>query len=219
MANPTTSRISQRRTAALSEGGADYSARRAELISAAADVFREKGYAAATLNDIAVVVGSPRASLYYYIASKEELFEECITDAVNSNINAAEAIQAKSLTPRQKLEELIALFIESQVEHYPYMFVYVQEDMRRVSAMDARWATGMVEATHRIEGFVIEALAQGMRDGSFRADLSPTLAANAIFGMTWWTHRWWVPDRRHSAADLIRTFTTMLFDGIENRTL
>lgn len=48
------SRIAQRRSAALAEGGADYNARRAELIRVAADVFRGKGYAASTLHDIAV---------------------------------------------------------------------------------------------------------------------------------------------------------------------
>jgi AcrR family transcriptional regulator len=210
------SRIAQRRLAALADGGADYNARRAELIRVAANVFREKGYASATLNDVAAVLGTDRASLYYYVGSKEELFHECITAVVNDNIAKADAIYAQDLTPRDRLLRLIELMINSQVEHYPYMYVYMQEDMRQVVSEDAAWATEMVEATRRMEQYFISAIKDGVADGSFRDDLSTTLMANSLFGMTSWTHRWFVPGRRYTAEDLIKTFATIFFAGIEN---
>jgi AcrR family transcriptional regulator len=213
---PRSSRISQRRSAALADGGADYSSRRAELIRVAANVFREKGYAAATLNDVAALLGTDRASLYYYVGSKEELFQECITAAVTDNIAKADAIYAMDLTPRERLLHLIELVINSQVEHYPYMYVYMQEDMRQVVSQDAAWATEMVEATHRIEQYFISAIKDGIADGSFRDDLSTTLMANSLFGMTQWTHRWFVPGRKYAAEDLIQTFATIFFAGIDN---
>jgi TetR/AcrR family transcriptional regulator, cholesterol catabolism regulator len=216
VATPRSSRISQRRSAALADGGADYSSRRAELIRVAANVFREKGYAAATLNDVAAVLGTDRASLYYYIGSKEELFQECITAAVTDNIAKADAISAMDVSPRDRLLHLIELVINSQVEHYPYMYVYMQEDMRQVVSQDAAWATEMVEATHRIEGYFISAIKDGIADGSFRDDLSTTLVANSLFGMTQWTHRWFVPGKKYTAEDLIHTFATLFFAGIDN---
>lgn len=216
MSEPAVSRISQRRSAALTEGGADYSAKRTELIRVAAEVFRAKGYAAATLNDIASVFGTDRASLYYYVASKEELFQECISVSVSSNIEKAEAISAKAISPREKLKELIDLLINSQVEHYPYMYVYIQEDMRQVASQDALWAQNMVEQTHRLERLFIDVIAEGVNDGVFRSDLSNTLIANSLFGMTQWTHRWFVPGKsKYSAEDLIRVFSTVLFEGID----
>jgi AcrR family transcriptional regulator len=216
VAEPASSRISQRRLAALADGGADYNSRRAELIRVAANVFREKGYAAATLNDVAAVLGTDRASLYYYVGSKEELFHECITAVVTDNIAKADALYAMDLTPRDRLFHLIELMINSQVEHYPYMYVYMQEDMRQVVSQDADWATEMVEATHRIEQYFITAIKDGIADGSFRDDLSPTLVANSLFGMTSWTHRWFVPGHKYTAQDLIDTFSTIFFAGIDN---
>jgi len=215
-APPRSSRISQRRSAALADGGADYNARRAELIRVAANVFREKGYAAATLNDVASVLGTDRASLYYYVGSKEELFQECITVAVTDNIAKADAIYAADMTPRERLLHLIELLINSQVEHYPYMYVYMQEDMRQVVGQDAAWATEMVEATHRIEQYFITAIQDGVQTGIFRDDLPTTLVANSLFGMTQWTHRWFIPGRKYSAQDLINTFATIFFAGIDN---
>lgn len=217
MAQPANSRIAQRRSAALLEGGADYSAKRTELIRVAAEVFREKGYAAATLNDVAAVFGTDRASLYYYVGSKEELFQECITDAVRTNIARAGEIVAEPLSAREKLERLIALIIHSQVEHYPYMYVYIQEDMRQVASQDASWAQDMVEQTHQLERQFLDVIAEGVADGSFRSDLSNTLIANSLFGMTQWTHRWFVPGKsKYSPEDLIRIFTAILFQGIDN---
>lgn len=210
------SRIARRRSAALAEGGREYNARRHELIRVAADVFRAKGYAASTLHDVAMALGTDRASLYYYVGSKEELFQACISQAVAANIARAEEIVAGGFSPRERLVRLIELLITSQVEHYPYLYVYIQEDMRRVASEDAAWAADMVEQTHRFERFFIDAIADGVRDGAFREGLSTTLVANTLFGMTQWTHRWFVPGQRWTAQDLVDTFITIFFRGLDS---
>jgi len=209
------SRISQRRLAARAEGGADYNARRRELIRTAADVFRAKGYSGSTLHDIADALGTDRASLYYYVGSKEELFQACISEAVAANIARASEIAAAGLTPREQLVRLIELLINSQVDHYPYLYVYIQEDMRQVATADAAWATDMVERTHVFERYFTEAIADGVRAGIFREGLSTTLVANTLFGMTQWTHRWFLPGERYSAQDVIDTFVTVFFGGLD----
>jgi TetR/AcrR family transcriptional regulator, cholesterol catabolism regulator len=210
--------MAQRRAAALSENGPEYSAKRADLIRAAAEVFHEKGYDAATLNDVAARFGTDRASLYYYVGSKEELFEECITETVVLNLQRAEAIIAQDIPPREKIHQLISVLIESQAEHYPYMFIYMQDGMHRAATLDTEWAQTMVTHTRRLERLFIQTIADGVRDGSFRPDLSNTLIANSLFGMTQWTHRWWVPGKsRYSAADLVRVFSAVFLDGIEAR--
>jgi len=177
----------------LAECGADYSARRQELIRTAAEVFRAKGFSGSTLHDVANALGTDRASLYYYVGSKEELFQACISEAVAANIARASEIAAAGLTPREQLVQLIELLIKSQVEHYPYLYVYIQEDMRQVATTDAAWATDMVEQTHLFERYFTDAISRGLRAGIFRDGLSTTLVANTRFGMTQWTHRWFVP--------------------------
>lgn len=215
MPNQHPSRIAQRRTAALAEGGADYSARRQELIRTAAEVFRAKGFSGSTLHDVANALGTDRASLYYYVGSKEELFQACISEAVAANIARASEIAAAGLTPREQLVQLIELLINSQVEHYPYLYVYIQEDMRQVATTDAAWATDMVEQTHLFERYFTDAISRGVRAGIFRDGLSTTLVANTLFGMTQWTHRWFVPGKRYSAQDVIDTFVAIFFQGLD----
>ncbi|HEY8393966.1 MAG TPA: helix-turn-helix domain-containing protein, partial [Thermaerobacter sp.] len=47
--------------------------REQEIVEAARKLFREKGYYATTMQDIADAVGLQKASLYHYIKSKEAL--------------------------------------------------------------------------------------------------------------------------------------------------
>ncbi|MEV1131894.1 TetR/AcrR family transcriptional regulator [Agromyces sp. NPDC049794] len=218
MTSKELSGIGQRRATALFDGSPEYTAKRAELIAAAARVFRRKGYGQATLNDIASEFGTDRASLYYYVSSKEELFHECVTGLTAENLRRAEIIVAEVESPRERLKALITSNIESQVEHYPYMYVYVQEIMGQVASIEAPWAREMVEITHSIEQCFIQAIEAGKQAGQFRSELSTTLVANAIFGMTQWTHRWWAPPKsRYDAATVSETFIEVFLEGISAR--
>jgi hypothetical protein len=87
--------------------------------------------------------------------------------------------------------------------------------MRQVANADAAWATDMVERTHVFERYFTDAIADGVRSGIFREGLSTTLVANTLFGMTQWTHRWFVPGERFSAQDVIDTFVTVFFGGLD----
>ncbi|MEW5422122.1 TetR/AcrR family transcriptional regulator [Amorphus sp. 3PC139-8] len=57
-------------------------ARPAEILNAALDVFSEKGFAAARLDEIAKRAGLSKGTLYLYYATKEELFSAVITQAI-----------------------------------------------------------------------------------------------------------------------------------------
>ena len=57
--------------------------RRAEVFDAAAQIFYEKGYEAASIQDIADQLGLLKGSLYYYISSKEDVLYEIIDTATH----------------------------------------------------------------------------------------------------------------------------------------
>src|SRR5215469_8223798 len=63
-------------------------ARPGEIIAAALEVFAEKGFAAARLDDIAARAGVSKGALYLYFATKEELFEAVVAEAVAPNLAA-----------------------------------------------------------------------------------------------------------------------------------
>jgi AcrR family transcriptional regulator len=209
------SRIGQRRAAALNDGKEIYRAKRKELIHVAATVFRERGYEGATLNDIAEAFGSDRASLYYYVAGKEELLQEAVRGVLDENVAEAERILATDADAITKLRRLVERLIASYEEHYPYMFVYIQEDMRKVSREASPWAQQMVRQTRRFEAIVIKLIEEAIADGAFRDDVPVRLAANSLFGMVNWTHRWFKPSRRSSAQQVADAFCKVFLEGMQ----
>jgi AcrR family transcriptional regulator len=99
--------IDARRKAALQEGNVAYLARREEIVQAAAHVFRQRGFESATLSDVAKTLGTDRASLYYYVGSKEELLQEIVRDALKTVLEAAETIKRSRTSTPEKIKALI----------------------------------------------------------------------------------------------------------------
>lgn len=210
------SNISRRRKSALTDGSADYKIKRDEIVKVAATLFKEKGYKATTLSDIAKRASLDRATVYYYIGSKDELFKEAVKGVLDSNIAEAERLlRLPTMGTREKLERLVERLMISYEENYPHLYVYIQEEMYEVVDEPTPWAKQMVRQTRRFENVVTTLLQQGVDEGLFREDVSVRLAANAIFGMFNWTHRWFKPGGKLTAQHVAKDFCKIFFDGMQ----
>ena len=67
-------------------------ARPAEIVAAALEVFAEKGFAAAKLDDIAARAGVSKGALYLYFETKQELFTAVVREAIIPNLDAVEGV-------------------------------------------------------------------------------------------------------------------------------
>ncbi|OYX32377.1 MAG: TetR family transcriptional regulator [Caulobacterales bacterium 32-69-10] len=69
-------------------------ARPAEIVAAAMDVFAEKGFAAARLEDVAARAGVSKAALYLYFETKTDLFRAVVNEAVSPRLDQARMLAA-----------------------------------------------------------------------------------------------------------------------------
>ena len=205
--------LSQRRRVARSAKEESYLARRAELVAIAAAIFREKGYEATTLADIAERFGTDRASLYYYVGSKEDLFEEAMQGVLDRDVEDAEAIARLDLDAGEKLRRLIERQLASQERNYPFMHLYIQEQMRTVGRGESDWARWMSAQTRRYEAIVGQVIEAGIEAGTIRADVDVDLLLNGLFGMLNWCHRWFRPGRPYHAEAIAEGFTRLYLEG------
>jgi AcrR family transcriptional regulator len=208
--------IGRRRQAARTEGGADYKARREELVKVAAEVFQEKGYQAATLNDIAERMDTDRASLYYYVGSKQELFQEVVQDVLEANLREARRIKKEPLKPAEKLAGLVKTMMVSYEANYPFTYVYIQEDMSQVGNQDSEWARAMTSRTRSFEKIVKGFIEDGIAAKEFRSDIPPEIVANGLYGMLNWTHRWFQPGHGADANQVAEAFSSLLLEGLRD---
>src|ERR671910_3285090 len=75
-------------------------ARPAEIVSAALEVFAERGFSAARLDDVAARAGISKGTLYLYFASKEELFKAVVREALLPNLARVERLLRAPRTRR-----------------------------------------------------------------------------------------------------------------------
>jgi TetR/AcrR family transcriptional regulator, cholesterol catabolism regulator len=206
--------LSTRRSNARSTGSEEYEKKRKAIISAAASIFREKGYAAANGDDIAKRAKMDRASLYYYYAGKQEIFRDMVGEAVTDNVLMAEQIVDSNDAPAGKLRRLIEGLFGSYVRHYPYLFVFVQEEMARLTKDKSAWSATMRRLDKRFDDAVIKIIETGLKDGSFTTQGDARLAAYGIIGMCNWSHRWFDPNRGNDGAKVAATFSDLVLRGI-----
>ena len=98
-----------------------------EIVAAAAKVFRDKGYHAATVRDIAEEVGILKGSLYHHFESKEALLYLVVKEPIAQMHRTIAAIAEADLTATEKLRRAIAAHLEAFDRHYPHLFVYLRE--------------------------------------------------------------------------------------------
>ena len=67
-------------------------ARPAEILAAALEVFAERGFQAARLEEVAKRAGVSKGALYLYFETKADLFRAVVTDAISPNIERVKAM-------------------------------------------------------------------------------------------------------------------------------
>ncbi len=86
-------------------------ARKQAILDAALDVFAERGFEAARLDDVAARAGVAKGTLYLYFEDKEDLFEEVVRSAVSPILERLDALAAApDLATDKILENVFAVF-------------------------------------------------------------------------------------------------------------
>ncbi len=89
-------------------------ARPGEIAEAALQVFAEKGFAAARMDDIAARAGVSKGAVYLYFATKEEVFHAVVRQSAAPNIERVREAAAKAAGPFSGfMDALVALFAET----------------------------------------------------------------------------------------------------------
>lgn len=212
------SKISARRQSARNIGAEEYERKRTEILRVAAAVFKEAGLGNATVDEVAKRAGLDRASLYYYFKGKAELFREMVGTATSDNVDMAEAIARSADDPETKLRKLIVALFQSYERHYPYLYVYLQEDMARLTHDNSDWSRSILQLNQRFEVAVTGIVGEGLDNGAFVSDGSPKLIMAGVVGMCNWSHRWFRAEGPMSATEIAVVFSDMILRGLAPRT-
>ena len=100
--------------------------RRQQLLDTAARLFRQHGYHATSMRDIASAVGMLPGSIYYHFASKDELLVTVYREGVSRIAERLDAAVAGKKEPWQQLEAACIAHLQTVLDHSDYAQVVIR---------------------------------------------------------------------------------------------
>ena len=185
------------------------SARRAEVVRAAARLFSERGYHGTSMQHLGEALGLLRGSLYAHIGSKEELLFEVVDEGARQFLQRGRAALEMDASASQKLEALLVGHIETASEHLDAATVFLNE-WRYLGADQRALVQDKRDAYEQI---VRDLVTAGIAAGEFRRDLDVPLAARLVLSAANWTYSWYRPGGELSPLEIGRTYAQMLVEG------
>lgn len=183
--------------------------RKQEICTTAARLFKEKGYSAVTMRDLAAEVGVKAASLYNHISSKEEILNEVILTIAQSFTTGIEEIRFHESGILSKLEAVIAQHVNLTADH-PYGMAALNNDWMHLGEGKQEY----LELRGSYEKHFREIIKQGKSEG-----LLKEIEEAVILFSTLGTLRnlyLWIPKKADlNRGKLIKSLTETLLKGIE----
>jgi AcrR family transcriptional regulator len=144
--------------------------RRAQLLTAAASLFAERGFANVTLEELGSAVGISGPAVYRHFPSKDAVLAELLIEVSNRLIDGAEAAVADSNSNQGALESLIAFQTDFALRNRNVIWIQ-RRDLTHLERSDAQ----IVRALQR--NFIN--LWIGVLTG-LQPDLTPSLARTKV---------------------------------------
>lgn len=171
------------------------------ILSAAAELFRVRGYASTSMQEIADAVGLSRPALYYHFKNKEELLGSLVEDVTVRTQREAARIAEAAVGSNHA--ETLGTMMRAQalwILRHPQHFAVVQRD--EASLPEHLRAIQDIAKRDLLDRFR-SVIAAGVEAGQFRRT-EPTIAALCMFGMCNSTIQWFRPNGRLSQEQVAR---------------
>lgn len=185
--------------------------RRLDIARAAAGVFRRRGFAAATTEDIAGALGMTKGSLYYWFRDKTDILDFCQHYSLDRMLADAARIRRSGAPPAARLRDLIRSQMALMLDELAGTAAHTQTD-----ALDRRRWRRLVVKRDRYEAELRRILEDGIRRGDFRKTDART-ATRAILGAVNWTVTWFRAGGPRTSEDVAADFAELFVDGLRKR--
>lgn len=185
------------------------------ILDTAARLFREEGYAATSLRDIAGECGMKAASLYYHFASKDEIISEVLRIGVE---RVAEEVRraVMSLAPDADVRTLLYTAIRAHYAGLLELHDYTSANVRIFGQVPPGVRTLHIATRDSYERYWTQLLQRCARTGGFepRRNLRLTrlFLINALNGSL----EWYQP-KVASIESLAQELTDLFLDGLRAR--
>ncbi len=183
--------------------------RKEEIIKVAAALFKEKGYSAVTMRDIATDMGMKAASLYNHISSKQHILKEIIIKIAEEFTSGLAIIKKSEATSLEKMRAMVALHIKITSSNTDGMASLNNDWMHLEEKLDY-----YLELRSNYENDIRTIIKNGIAKGEIK-DVSVDAMLFSILS-TLRSLYLWIPQKEHlNPEKLTQDLSKVLISGID----
>lgn len=182
---------------------------REDILEAAAQVFRQKGFHGASMQDIARAVSLQKASLYHHVSSKQEILLALLNRALELLLERISEISAQPVPADEKLRQMIRAYLQILAENTDLSAVLLFEHR----SLERRQHARHVPNRDKFEALWRGVLEEGIAAGLFARE-DPALTARAMLGIMNWTITWYHPDGPLEIHEIADHYSNLLLKGL-----
>lgn len=184
---------------------------RGYVLKAAARLFRDQGYVATTLRQIADAAGIQAGSIYYHFRSKDEILAEILDvgiDKVRQSVEEEVARLPPNSTARHKIGAAIVGHLRGLLEHGDF----TSASIRTYGQLPAELKRSNQARRTGYSRFWDELLAEAASRGELRKGVDLHVARLVILGAVNWTVEWFDP-KRSSVEQVAKEIAFLITGG------
>ena len=183
--------------------------RRAEMCRTAAQLFRDRGFDATSVSDVARALGMTKAGLYHYFESKEALLFEIMTYGLD-RVRDEVVLPARAIRdPEERLYQIV-LRHACIATHGRGAVAHLGDEIRALPPAARR----QIEERMRLYvDLVRETLVEIKASGRLR-DVDPMVATFSLIGMILWLPRWFRQDGRLTQQQVAQEIAKLALGGL-----
>ena len=191
----------------------DPATKREAVLQTAAELFLEKSYSRASMNDVAERLSITKPALYHYFQNKEQILLECYRSGSALIEEAINDIAARCGTGLEKVEAFIYSYATVMTVNFGRCVMRLDEgDLSEEARAEVRKYKRKID--RRLRGFIQD----GISDGTITV-CDPKIAAFSIAGALNWICQWYEPAGALSSGEIASQFARTLTRGLAVQSL
>ena len=188
--------------------------KRDAILRAAIDVFAERGYFNAQVADVARAAGVAAGTVYLYFRSKDDLLISIFERGMKTALAEGRDQVASLDDPRERLTQFARLHLR-RLGHDRNLAVVFQVELRQSTKFMERFSATLLRD---YLGLIRDAIADGQKQGVFRGDIKPTIAAKVLFGaLDEMATNWILSKRRYKLAAVADEVLDIFLNGVSDQ--
>lgn len=185
---------------------------RQDILQAAANIFQEKGYHAASMQDIADAVALKKGSLYHHVESKQDILYALLDEALGMILERLGKVASRDLSAPEKIRLAMREYFSFLAENPSLSSVLLLE----YRSLEAEYKEKHIPLRDQVDQVWREILEEGQASGEFHTP-EPGLISKALLGVLNWTITWYREDGPLTAEEIADRFTDLFLAGLLSR--